>query len=178
MSRAMIGIENSDESIDAIYCCYDGQVEIVGWYLYSRFNTEERLRELISLGDIQSIGARIGNKIDFNKYCENKNYYNANKNQVVAYHRDMMWAMKEHHYRNRDDYAHSVKLEVEYIYLYSDGTWYIRNARDKTRFCMLDKRLKRTDVKYSYDDYATDVDGNFTQEEKMDFKEAYDCLFS
>lgn len=43
---------------------------------------------------------------------------------------------------------------------------------------MLDKRLKRTDVKYSYDDYVTDVDGNFTQEEKMDFKEAYDCLFS
>lgn len=176
-TRSMIGIENSDGSIQAIYCHSDGYVEYVGWMLYSRYNTEEKLKKLISLGDISSIGPRIGKKIDYDSYWRNSDYYNANRNQVVAYHRDRGEPIDKHNYKDKSDYAASVGFGIEFIYLYSNGVWYVRKPGHNTRYCSLEKRLRYSEMKNSYDMYVIDKENNYTATEKKDFKEAYLRLF-
>lgn len=51
----MIGIEEADGRVLAIYCQYDGYPEHVGAMLFGHYSTEEKLRELLALGDLSTL---------------------------------------------------------------------------------------------------------------------------
>ena len=88
-TRSYICIENSDDKkISGIYCHSDGYVSYVGFFLYNFYDTERKVRELIGLGSLSSLGVRIGHTVDFNRLYTDTNYYEANKMQCVAYCRD------------------------------------------------------------------------------------------
>lgn len=55
-TNALIGIEEKDGSVKTIYCHFDGYLTWVGRILLESYNTEDRVRELLSLGDISSLG--------------------------------------------------------------------------------------------------------------------------
>ena len=54
-TRSTIGIKNSDGSVEAVYCHWDGYLEHVGKILSEHYNTEEKIRDLLSYGDISSL---------------------------------------------------------------------------------------------------------------------------
>ena len=54
-TRCRIAIEH-DGKFESIYCHHDGYLEYVGKKLLKHYNTPERVRELMALGDISSLG--------------------------------------------------------------------------------------------------------------------------
>ena len=78
-TRSTIAIQNADNTVTGIYCHWDGYVSHNGKILAENYTTEAKVRELIALGDLSSLGETVGAKTDFN---------NAAKGQCVAYGRD------------------------------------------------------------------------------------------
>lgn len=124
-THAAIGIQNENQSIDSIYCHYDGYLDGAGRQLLNYYNTPELVRELVALGDISGLGKRVGEKHDFNS---TKNF-----EWCVAYHRDRgdAWesvgTITTHSIREfLDTYA----VEYFYIFVESEKRWYVKTNVD------------------------------------------------
>lgn len=55
-TRSTISIQRDDGTIDSIYCHHDGYPEGNGKILLKHYDTEEKVKDLISLGDISFLG--------------------------------------------------------------------------------------------------------------------------
>lgn len=58
-TRSMIAVQNVDGTILSVYAHWDGYLENNGRILLEKYNTEDKVRELISKGDISSLGDTI-----------------------------------------------------------------------------------------------------------------------
>jgi hypothetical protein len=67
-TRARIAIENQDETVDSIYCHFDGYINSVGKTLFEHYD-QEKLERLLELGDISSLGEST---IDTVAYCRDR----------------------------------------------------------------------------------------------------------
>jgi hypothetical protein len=59
-TRSRIGLELADGSILSIYCHWDGYPEFNGEKLTQHFNTKEKVKELVDLGDISCLWTNAG----------------------------------------------------------------------------------------------------------------------
>jgi len=59
-TNANIAIRNKNGSFDVIYLHWDGYPSDAGAILFKHYDTEEKVRELISLGNISTLGECIG----------------------------------------------------------------------------------------------------------------------
>lgn len=64
-THSRIGIVNGDGSITSIYCHWDGHVDENGATLLRHYTSEEKVRALLALGDLSSLGKELGEKHDF-----------------------------------------------------------------------------------------------------------------
>jgi len=64
-TRSTIAIENADGTVTGIYCHWDGYLSHNGRILAENYTDEAKVRELIGLGDISSLGTEIGTAHDF-----------------------------------------------------------------------------------------------------------------
>jgi len=64
-TRSTIAIQNEDGSVTGIYCHWDGYLSHNGQILQDHYQDEAKIRELIALGDLSSLGAEIGTKHNF-----------------------------------------------------------------------------------------------------------------
>lgn len=55
-TRSRIGMIMEDGTVHSVYCHYDGYLAYNGEILNKYYNTPEKVKELISLGDISSLG--------------------------------------------------------------------------------------------------------------------------
>ena len=55
-TRCRIGIENKDGTITSIYCHHDGYPSYVGKTLVNNYKEESKIRALLDLGDMSSLG--------------------------------------------------------------------------------------------------------------------------
>lgn len=122
-TRSNIGIENSDDTITAIYCHFDGYVKGVGKTLYEHYNTIDKVNELIALGDISSLGERI-NPIGKHSFD------NREKGTTVAYHRDRGEDFHQYHFKDIQDYVETTDFDIDYLYLYKDNEWNVFGCYD------------------------------------------------
>lgn len=51
-----IGIKNDNGTITVIYCNYDGYLDSVGLTLYKHYTDTDKMRALLALGDVFSLG--------------------------------------------------------------------------------------------------------------------------
>jgi len=116
-TRSNIGILNSDGTVDYIYCHFDGYVEHNGKILNEHYTTEDKVRELIGLGDLSILGPELGEKQDFNGP--------RNKQWCLAYDRDRGETGVE---ARRCSYVDYTKEHFEeYVYLFiPDKGWEVR----------------------------------------------------
>lgn len=119
-TRSRIGIVNGDATITSIYCHWDGYPECVGHKLINNYQTTDRVRDLVALGDLSSLGDKIGEKIDFEN-C------GARSDQCVAYLRDRgeHTPALTHGANDWPDYGQ------EYEYLFIDGRWSHRRTSER-----------------------------------------------
>lgn len=128
-TRSNIGIQNLDGSYDIIYCHWDGYPEHNGKLLYEHYQDIKKIRELIALGDLSSLGANIGKKHDFDKRVEGWcTFYARDRGETNV---------EAQHYATYDDLCKMLEEAwTEWVYLYrmEDGKWYYTNNPSPTWF--------------------------------------------
>lgn len=82
---SLIGVAAEDGAVDYIYCNWGGQLWNNGSKLMRFYREPENARELIALGNISSLGQRIGERVPFVAALNNLQTV---EEQCIAYHRD------------------------------------------------------------------------------------------
>ena len=148
-TRCRIGIENKDGTITSIYCHHDGYPEVVGEILVNHYTTEEKIRKLLELGDMSSLGTepvenlrgwetpKAGTADWLKAYMELHP-----ENQCVIYKtRGEDCPAKTH--KDIEEYQrHSRDCWGEYAYLFKNNEWFVLEYDDaelKPVECVLEK---------------------------------------
>jgi hypothetical protein len=71
-TRSTIGIKNDDNSIEVVYCHWDGYLSGVGKTLKNNYNSEEKIRELLNFGSISSLDETISGTVFYGRDREEK----------------------------------------------------------------------------------------------------------
>ena len=121
-TRSAIGIKHGDV-VKAVYCHYDGYPEYMGRVLTLYYQDSIRVNKLVSMGDMSSIGAAIGNKHAFN---DRSNYLdNGIAEQCTFYARDRGEENVEFRtFQSEQDFLNNFNAGEEFHYLFKDGAWY------------------------------------------------------
>lgn len=82
-TRSLIAIKNADDSVSAIYCHFDGYPSGVGATLLKHYSDDAKVKALLALGSISSLGERIAPEPD-----EGHDFEHQVDGVTVAYHRD------------------------------------------------------------------------------------------
>ena len=132
-THSNIGILNQDGSVTFIYCHSDGYPSYVGKILREHYTDEAKVRELIGLGDLSSIGPVIGVKHKFDDFSP------AVEHMCRAYHRDRGEEWKDTKPRSchsETNFYRRAKREASYAYLFKDGKWHICRSGGKESFIL------------------------------------------
>ena len=130
-TRSMI-YQNVGGKYKGIYCHCDGYIEYNGILLYMFYDTEEKVSELINLGSLSVLGARIGNEVEFNRRYVDREYYNSTRGQCVAYHRDRGEKLEIVSTTRNKLYYES------YNYVFEKGQWWLI---EDDKFLLLEKDI-------------------------------------
>lgn len=116
-TRSMIGILRQDGIVTGIYCHNDGYVDGgVGQMLVEHWDTQDKVEELMKLGQISVLGKTIGTKVDFDTF--------RGREQCLAYHRDRGECLRSSkRFTDRDEY---IKMSdfCDYFYLFDGAEWH------------------------------------------------------
>ncbi|WP_156428903.1 hypothetical protein [Magnetospirillum sp. XM-1] len=123
-SRSMIGRQNEDGSIEAIYCHFDGGLWHVGALLHEHWNDPEKVGRLLGLGDLSELGSEIGEKHCFEGRHSTAAEFERVRNWCLAYGRDRG---EEGCAAQRYENAEAFHVEG-YGYLLVDGRWVFFHA--------------------------------------------------
>ena len=135
-TRSRIAIKNTDGSIKSIYCHWDGYLCGVGKTLLENYKDENKIKELIALGDISSLSENInppeGITHTFNDPCDGV---------VIAYHRDRGDDFHDRTCVDENDLMNY--FHEKFLYLFKDGKWFVawNYGDDKHEFFELTKEL-------------------------------------
>jgi hypothetical protein len=103
-THAVIAVQYN-ETINAVYCHFDGYLEHVGNILQEHYNTEEKIDQLIVRGDMSSLGETI-------KDCK---FYEDSEFKVFV---DSPYMSARERLKNYAS-AHF----ISYVYLFVEGNW-------------------------------------------------------
>ena len=117
-TRSYIGIIRPDNSIDGIYCHWDGYPNHHLPILNKHYLTSDKVNQLINLGPISELNIEIG---------EEHSFHSPHPNWVISYHRDRKQGDDKHYiisYPSLEDMKNKFKYDgMEYSYIYNDGKW-------------------------------------------------------
>lgn len=114
-TRSMIAMLNEDKTVTAIYCHFDGYVQGVGVTLLNHWNTTDRVRSLMELGDLSSLGIEVGQKQDFS--------FPTSRDWCLAYGRDRCEAGTEAQSFHSLYYVEGAHGDVDYFYFFDGRDW-------------------------------------------------------
>ena len=122
-TRSTIAVEYADGTVGQVYCHWDGYLEHNGMILYKHYSDPFKVRELLDLGDLSSLGERIGSQHAFDK---------APEGECTFYKRDRKEnGVNQKMYADYDNYVRCHQYEeFEYI-LRRDGVWFVADHSDR-----------------------------------------------
>ena len=136
-TRCRIGIENKDGTITSIYCHHDGYLEGVGEILVNHYKAEEKIRKLMELGDMSSLGTEpVENLRGWeNPGLGTTDWMKAYKelhpeNQCVIYRTRGEDCQAKTHKSIEEYQKYSRDCWGEYAYLFRDGEWFVLEYDD------------------------------------------------
>ena len=110
-TRCLIGIQRGNK-VQYSYCHHDGYVDWVGKVLVNHYDTEPKVTELLSFGDMSCL--------------------EENTNECIFYERDRDERGCHRPEVNIDKYNFKLQDDAEYIYLFKDNEWYVRKWTSNT----------------------------------------------
>jgi hypothetical protein len=129
-TRSTIALEFADGTVQQVYCHWDGYLSNNGVLLQNNYSDPFKLRELIDLGDISSLGKVVGTKHDFSRLdteMPEDEYERLYGDMTTFYGRDRGEAgTGAKKFKDFADYeANFVHEEYAYI-LRNNGLWYVK----------------------------------------------------
>jgi hypothetical protein len=118
-TRSLIGYENDDGTVTFVYCHADGFVEYVGATLAQHYQVAAQIAALLTLGDLSSLGAALGERHDFYVRPDNVcTFYGRDRGEADVAAKTlpdaaMFWAC-------------GGQWDAEFLYLYQDGAWWVQ----------------------------------------------------
>lgn len=133
-TRSNIGLMLDDSTVKRVYCHYDGYPDGVGQTLLNSFNTVEKIEELLSFGDISCLEDNIHPKGEHT-------FDNPEKGCTVFYGRDRGEDNTEAITCLMQEWVSEQFSWIEYIYLFRDNEWYVKNLREGEDWVSLESAL-------------------------------------
>ena len=119
-TRSTIALEYADGTVDQIYCHWDGYLEHNGMILEKHYKDPFVLQKVMDLGDMSSLGERIGSQHAFDKAPEGEcTFYKRDRNES---------GVGAKRFKSFADYkANHQYEEYEYILRQVDGkaVWFV-----------------------------------------------------
>lgn len=119
-TRSVIGRVNKDNSVDVIYCHYDGYPKYNGRILNDYYSYPGAVDNILALGNLSFLDVRL-NPIGEHSFDKPE------KGTTVAYHRDRGDKLcKPMYYNSIEDCINNVYGDcwAEYVYLWFDDCWH------------------------------------------------------
>jgi len=135
-TRSRIGVMHGDV-VKSVYCHWDGYLEHNGRILQEHYDSS-KANHLVSLGDLSSLGARIGEQHPFSPHAsaEDKAAYEAAQEQgwCTFYARDRGETGTEWKVAHtfEEFLGQCEGCGAEFYYIMRDGVWYVGDTYDKT----------------------------------------------
>lgn len=149
-TRSRIGIRNEDASVDSIYCHWDGYPEHNGLILVRDYQDESKIRQLISMGSLSSLGPEIGEQHpDINPYPFASTKYQEwaeRFGRMCTFHRrDMRRGRLEIAHSNTVQEFLDIRWGEEYHYIFHYGRWLVRkHYDDQPRWRLVEEVIRET----------------------------------
>lgn len=130
-TRSTIALEYADGTVGQIYCHWDGYLDHNGEILFNNYQDPFKVRELMDLGDVSSLGPQLGDKHDFdNPFAYGSAQYKeeAERRQGITtfYGRDRgETGTHARNYKSYEDYRANGQFEEYNYILRRDGNWYV-----------------------------------------------------
>lgn len=107
-TRSWIGIKQKDQSLNLVYCHYDGYVEHNGLILQNHYQSADKIKQLIKNGSIRSL----------NKTVESTDYF-IDENDIIQY--------KSIDDLKQDMITNKNFIVIEYFYYFDEdvNTWFV-----------------------------------------------------
>ena len=159
-TRSHIGFYDGHK-MHFIYCHNDGYLSHTGVILYLYYKTPQRVKKLISLGDISAIGYNIDapshKGAETVSYCNSYACSHIKTSYVLSYCRDLKWqwkdAMPTTCSLSKYPYKDSEGISYSYYYDVTKKEWFlIYGCGDGKGVMLYSLRKLFTDKKF-YDDY-------------------------
>lgn len=151
-TRSTIALEFADGTVQQVYCHWDGYLDHNGRILAEHYADPFKLRELIDLGDISSLGSKIGDKHSFDnphKYGtpEYQAEQEARRDITTFYGRDRgEEGCEARRFDNYQQYLRNGQSE-EYNYILrqvnGEAVWFVAYYDTGDRFVRLDEAFVR-----------------------------------
>ena len=145
-TRSIIGIQNENKTITYIYCHNDGNISGVGKILFDNYSDENKIKDLMKLGDLSSLGTEpISNPHSWEK---------PSSEDILDHY--AQWFAETHPENMCNTYASrgencpattvkdldkflaaKSKTWAEYAYLFRDGEWFVFNGMDEHKLADL-----------------------------------------
>jgi len=140
-TRSNIAYKTAEGKIRSVYAHWDGYPECNGEILRKNYRSIEKIKQLIELGSISSLGAEIGEQQDFDDRSTQPEAW------TLAYHRDRGEQLVINEY---DDIPSWIDDMEEYAYLWDGERWLVNDhgERDDNGFPVFDfvETKQRADV--------------------------------
>ena len=130
-TRSTIALEFADGTVQQVYCHWDGYLDHNGKILAEHYSDPFKLRDLIDMGDISSLGTIVGAKHPFSPHegATQKALYDEAMaaGATTFYGRDRgETGVEAKKFKDYADYVENHQYEeYEYI-LRTDGVWYVK----------------------------------------------------
>jgi hypothetical protein len=125
-TRSTIALEYADGTVEQVYCHWDGYLEHNGKILLENYSDPFVLRDLIDLGDMSSLGERIGTQHAFDKAPEGEcTFYKRDRNESGC---------EAKRFKSYEEYVADHQYEeYEYILRNIDGkaVWFVADHSDR-----------------------------------------------
>lgn len=122
-TRCRIGMELEDGTIKHSYCHWDGYPTGVGKTLVEHYNDIEKVKELLSFGDMSYLAPEIYPSGDTHSFDSSE------ENVTVFYKRDRGESEVNSVITSMDELFSVQYNFLDYVYLFRDGNWYYTYAR-------------------------------------------------
>ena len=130
-TRSTIAMEFADGTVQQVYCHWDGYLDNNGEILQENYKDPLKVRALIDLGDISSLGPDIGDKHSFDipfKYGTPEYQAEAERRRGITtfYGRDRgETGTNARKFKDYADYRANAQFEEYNYILRTDGNWYV-----------------------------------------------------
>ena len=130
-TRSNIAYKDEDGKIVSIYSHWDGYPECNGVILTEHYTSLDKIKALVALGSISSLGAELGDKQDFDNKDSQKDEW------TLAYHRDRGEQLVISKYNDIPSWIDDME---EYAYLWDGNDWLVNDhgERDEHGFPIFD----------------------------------------